>query len=186
MSTPTNLDDTIDSRDIIARFEELESDLDDLKRAVEDAEEALVDAQSDLKGAAEDLTAAVDDLEVEQAEKDIQDLNGKIEDLEAALKLAEGELQDWDDRDEYEALEKLIAEASTCADWQHGAQLIRETYFVDYIEELIDDCYDLPKELTSGEWPYRHITVDYEAAAEEVKSDYTEVDFDGVTYLVRY
>jgi hypothetical protein len=43
----------------------------------------------------------------------------------------------------------------------------------------------MPKELNSGNWPYRHITVDYEAAAEEAKGDYTKVDFAGQTYLIR-
>lgn len=70
-------------------------------------------------------------------------------------------------------------------DWIHGETLIREDYFTTYIEELIADCYRLPKELTSGDWPWRHITVDYDAAADEAKADYMEADFDGVTYYIR-
>lgn len=33
------------------------------------------------------------------------------------------------------------------------------------------------------EWPLRHI--DWDAAAEELKQDYTSVEFDGVTYWIR-
>lgn len=43
----------------------------------------------------------------------------------------------------------------------------------------------MPKELNSGDWPWRHVKVDYEAAAEEAKVDYIEFDWDGVTYLIR-
>lgn len=90
-----------------------------------------------------------------------------------------------DEYDELLALEALAAECEGYGDWEYGEQLIREDYFTDYIEQLIDDCYELPKELTSGKWPYRHITIDYEAAAQEAKADYMEVDYDGVTYLMR-
>lgn len=31
----------------------------------------------------------------------------------------------------------------------------------------------------------RHMTLDYEAAAQEAKQDYMELDFDGVAYLIR-
>jgi hypothetical protein len=86
---------------------------------------------------------------------------------------------------ELATLEKLAEEASGSPDWTYGETLIRETYFTDYIEQLIDDCYEMPKELNSGEWPWRHVTVDYEAAAEEAKADYIDCDFGGVTYLIR-
>ena len=43
----------------------------------------------------------------------------------------------------------------------------------------------MPKEMNSGQWPFRHITIDYEAAAREAEVDYRIVDFDGVEYLIR-
>lgn len=94
----------------------------------------------------------------------------------------------WKNGDEGQELIKLKALADQCegyGDWEHGEQLVNEDHFTKYIEELIDDCYELPKELSSGNWPYRHITIDYEAAAEEAKADYIEVDFDGQTFLMR-
>ena len=131
----SNSDDLIDSRDVIARIEELQDERDSIE--------------------AED---------------------GDISELEA-----------WDEenKEELDALLKLQDEASASPDWHHGETLIREDYFTDYIEELINDCYDMPKEMNSGAWPWRHIAIDYEAAAEEAKQDYIEVDFDGATYLIR-
>jgi hypothetical protein len=42
----------------------------------------------------------------------------------------------------------------------------------------------MPKEMKSGNWPWRHMTIDYEAAAQELKADYNEVTFAGHTYLI--
>ena len=90
--------------------------------------------------------------------------------------------------DEYTELQRLLklqSEAEGSPDWSHGETLIREDYFTSYIEQLIDDCYELPKEFKSGDWPWRHMSIDFEAAANEAKVDYIEADFDGVTYLIR-
>lgn len=69
-------------------------------------------------------------------------------------------------------------------DW-YPVTLISEDYFTAYIQDLIDDCYEMPKEINSGAWPYRHMTIDYEAAAEEAKQDYSEIDIGGTAYLYR-
>ena len=147
-NTIDNTQDIIDSRDIIARIEGLETEL-------ADAHEG-------------DGTTDKPELEdwIEQASKS-----------EAAAFHEEAK--------ELLILRKVAEEASTSADWEYGETLIRESYFEDYIEELIEDCYEMPKQMGSGEWPYRHLTLDIEAAAEEAKQDYMEVDFDGVTYLIR-
>lgn len=74
----------------------------------------------------------------------------------------------------YQQLKEFADGASGCD------EAIADEYFLEYITQIIDDCYDIPKN-ASG-WPYRHIKVDYEAAAEEAKQDYTSVEFGGVTY----
>jgi hypothetical protein len=138
-TTLDNTNEVIDSRDVIARIEELENEQSDLVQQLSDGE--ITEA---------DMIAF-----------------------------------DEDKGRELDALRELAAEAESSPDWIHGEQLIRASYFVQYITELIDDCYDLPKELTSGDWPYRHITIDFEAAAKEAEQDYNSVDFDGVEYLIR-
>jgi hypothetical protein len=86
---------------------------------------------------------------------------------------------------EHAQLIALVGEAESSPDWEHGEQLICESYFTQYIEELIAQCYESPKEFRSGEWPYRHMTFDYEAAAQEAKDDYFEVTLFGSTYFIR-
>ena len=65
-----------------------------------------------------------------------------------------------------------------CTDWHYGETLIRHTYFKDYARELAEDLGEMPTA-----WPYCHI--DWDAAAEDLKQDYSEADLDGVTYYYR-
>lgn len=112
---------------------------------------------------------------------DSRDVIARIEELqdnESRTSLEEEELQE---------LLKLQSEAESSPDWLHGETLIHRSYFVTYIEELIHECYEMPKELKhgSGQWPWRHISLDYEAAANEAKADYFEVYYFGEAYLIR-
>lgn len=171
MKTISNTDNVIDSRDIIKQIDELTGDF-----------QALVD----------DIEAAETDEEREMAFDDLATwLIGHTEivpDLEALDGITFDDVSDWaesDDAHELKALLALADEADCSPDWSYGETLIHEDYFTDYIEELINDCYDLPIGFNSGGWPWRHMTLDYEAAADEAKQDYMEVNFDGATYYIR-
>ena len=90
------------------------------------------------------------------------------------------------DRPQYEALVAFQAECEQyCDDWQYGDSAISEDYFVEYIKQLIQDCYEMPKAFDSGQWPYRHMAIDFEAAAEEARQDYTAITLLGKTFYVR-
>lgn len=116
---------------------------------------------------------------------DIIDSRDIIERLE---ELSSYDLSDLsnDDLEEFRTLKALADEAEPeSQDWVHGEALIRRSYWVQYVEDLIHDCYPIPKEMHSGEWPYTHMTIVYEDAARELESDYASVNFDGVEYLIR-
>lgn len=89
----------------------------------------------------------------------------------------------WDDTadgDALKALKALEEEASGSPDWRYGETLIRDSYFEDYAQELAEDIGAIdPK----ANWPTR--CINWEQAAEELKQDYTAVEFDGVTYWIR-
>lgn len=57
--------------------------------------------------------------------------------------------------------------------------LIHEDYFKTYAQELVQDIGDLPNGIPS------YIEIDWEATADNIRQDYTSVEFDGVTYYVR-
>lgn len=140
-----NAQDTIDSRDVIERIEELQDERQPLADALEEAE-------------------AGDDA--------------------AATAAAESALEEWDasaEGDELKALQALADEAEGyCDDWRHGAQLIRDSHFATYAQELAEEIGAIDR---NAKWPLAHI--DWEAAAEELKQDYTCIDFGGVDYWVR-
>lgn len=54
-----------------------------------------------------------------------------------------------------------------------GLTLVADRHFEDYARELAEDTGMIPDDLL---WPVRHI--DWTAAAEELKQDYTEVDIE--------
>lgn len=151
----SNYDDVIDSRDVIARIEELQEERDDLQTAIDEAEETLEDASEDER-----------------------------EDMNVALGQAQNDFDDWVDENgaELAALESLAEEAAGyAANWHHGATLIRDSYFRDYAMQFADDlgCMDSNQVNT---WPFT--CIDWDQAAEELQADFSAVEFDGITYWV--
>lgn len=154
-NAPSNTDDVIDSRDVIARIEELESERADLAEAVSEAETDVNEA------------ATEDDAE----------------DAQTAHADAVTALATWHESDEGQELKTLKALADQCegyGDWDYGETLIRESYFQSYAQELAEDCGMISKDLA---WPCT--CIDWGQACRELKMDYTEVDFDGVSYFMR-
>jgi len=105
------------------------------------------------------------------------------EDTRHAIIDAESRLIDWEEDgtgEELTALEAVQDEAEGYAsDWRHGEILIHENYFTRYAMEMLADIGDLPRDIP------HYIAIDEEATAENIKADYTSVDFDGQTYYIR-
>jgi hypothetical protein len=173
-SSITNSDDTIDSRDVIARIKELEEEREGLEEAVKDTRNAYRRAHSAWKKAAEGQSA----LLREDTEED-------VDSARETLVAAREELKDWDGFDdggeELTKLKEFAEEAEGyTSEWEDGAYFIRETYFEDHAQEEAESC-GLMENCTG--WPARHI--DWEAAANELKQDYCCIEFDGEDYYVR-
>jgi hypothetical protein len=148
----SNNENVVDSRDIISRIEELRDEI---------SAEAEVDDKE-----AEILNEWLDDQETEYPEfpEGSPTLTGAIREL----------------CDEYRILKELESEAEGYAsDWKFGETLIRDTYWVEYCEELCKDIGDLPKKIPA------YIEIDWEKTAENIKADYTELDWDGAKYYIR-
>ena len=96
------------------------------------------------------------------------------------------ELQDQDERDEEETDELSILVAlnedgeQSAPDWTYGEGMIRDDYFEDYARDLAEDIGAIDPKAT---WPLTYI--DWPAAADALKQDYTSIDVDGLTYWVR-
>lgn len=156
----SNSDDIVDSRDVIARIEELTEELEAKQEAVDSA-----------RALCEELE---DDEDVDKDDK---------EDAATALEMAEEALKEWDEGEEGQELrelQELQSEAEGYApDWSDGATLIRDDHFTDYVQNMLADIGDLPRDLP------HYIVIDWEATASNIQQDYTSVEFGGVTYWVR-
>ena len=122
-------------------------------------------------------------LENEQAalieDRDEAEREGTRDEYRAAVNA----LKEWDECEgiELDALRALAGDASDYApDWEHGAQLIRDTYFREYAEELAEDIGAIDRD---APWPIN--CIDWDEAARQLQMDYTAVDFNGVRYWVR-
>ena len=131
----------------------------------------------------------IDSREIIERIAELQAMNGDdygpegLEDTETVL---ESSLLDDDERDELSALEALASCASEYVeDWEDGATLIRDSYFEDYAREYAEECGYM--ETARGQrgisWPFT--CIDWEQAARELQSDYTSLEFAGVTYWAR-
>jgi hypothetical protein len=92
---------------------------------------------------------------------------------------------DQDERERVQMLRDVLAELpDETVDSPHGnswgCTLIPEDDFAEYAEEFAADIGAINRD---AEWPLNHIN--WEAAAEALKADYTRVDLDGTTYLAR-
>lgn len=149
--------DIIDVRDIIARVEELREEL-------------------------QDLIAAGTEAETNQAGDSTEE---HTDDHYEAVDTAKKELADWkeENSEELETLESLLSDLcdNGCDEQWEGnwypVTLIKESYFDESMDEMVADCYDMPKNLP---W-FMTVTLDYDA----LKQDYTECEFEGDTYYYR-
>jgi hypothetical protein len=188
--TITNTADIIDSRDIIERIEDLESSVLPFRASLvyNDGETPTESEDFATIGEAHDYLC---DLATDCASDDGAALFSKL--CEAfdgnLLAVAAGPLHadiianpdvDEDEVEELRTLKAFAEEGENySSDWNYGATLIREGYFTQYAEELVKDIADLPRDIPS------YIAIDWEKTAENLKVDYTPIEFDGETYLVR-
>ena len=136
----SSFDDYIYVRDVIERFEELESERDSLQEEVaecaENSRENLAEWQEDSGG------------EFRLLESLLADLCGY------------GGFEQWR------------------GDW-YPYELIRDSAFVDAMRELVQDIGALPRDIPA------YLAIDWEKTAENLRDDYSSVDFGGGTYWYR-
>ena len=124
---------------------------------------------------------------------DVRDVIARVEHLEQLRQ--EGPV-DLGDDDNYKDQDDLFAELATLEslleelagnggdeEWRgawYPIGLVRDSYFEDFARDEAEQL-DLVK--SDARWPYT--CIDWKQAAEELKQDYTTVEFDGVTYWYR-
>ena len=72
-----------------------------------------------------------------------------------------------------------VVEDTVGNEFEYGVTLIEESEFEEYVEDELKECGYIPKDFPS--W----IVIDWTETADNVKQDYSELEFEGVTYLYR-
>jgi hypothetical protein len=118
-----------------------------------------------------DLVARLDEL--------IDELDDLTEEMEASADGA-AEAAEW--REERDAIEQIVEtiDGYSGDDAKNGVSLIRDDYFESYARELAEEIGRIDQNV---EWPYTHI--DWAGAANDLQTDYTAVDINGVDYWFR-
>lgn len=147
------MSNNLDTRDLNKRLDELTEKRDDIATAKEELEE--------LK---KELASAGDE-EKEELEEKIADKESDIESLESDF-----------DEDEQEELAELENMESEISEWRDGETLIHEDNWIDYVKVFLEDCGDIPRDLP---W---YIAIDWKETADNLKSDYSEIEYQGNTY----
>lgn len=157
----------LDTRDLNKRLEELN----DIETQINDIEEEITSVKDEILQLEEDHMKC--DAEVSD------DLSDDIVDAKDRLEGLENELDDCRsdyDEGEHDELKDMENNISGFSD---GVQLIPEDEFVEYVQELLVDCGDLPDNIP---W---YITIDWDDTAHNIRHDYSSIDYQGESYLYR-
>ena len=112
---------------------------------------------------------------------DSRDIQERIEELELALEDEDTDEGDRDDiQEELDGWYQVKSEvAESNPEWDDGITFIAYEKFDDYVKEFCEDCGDIPRNLPD------YIVIDWQATADNLQVDYTEVEIQGSIYLFR-
>ena len=144
------------------------------------------------------MTNYVDDLKAEthldkdavdtaiyNTEVEIDEINEEIEEAESGGASGDEIDEELADLEYYKDQLDMLLDFNSNAvgyssEWNHGATAIADEAFVEYAEEF---AYDIGAASSDANWPNAHI--DWEAAADALKQDFTCVELDGDEYWIR-
>lgn len=118
---------------------------------------------------------------------DVRDIIARVEELEYTLN-GEGCNTDAELNDAQNELNELTAiledlkgrggDEQWRGDW-YPIELICDSCFVEYVVNMLDEIGAVPKNLP------HYVEIDFERTADNIRTDYTPTEIDGVTYLYR-
>jgi hypothetical protein len=129
-------------------------------------------------------TLTTQELDLNDDIIDVRGIIARVEDLEKQVPDNDNEFRVWEHAVEFDTLVEILedlkgegGDEQWRGDW-YPVTLICEDYFTKYATELVCEVHDL------GKLPH-FIHIDWEATAREVKTDYSEVGVNGITYFYR-
>jgi antirestriction protein len=167
MSIRLSFDETssiIDSRDVIAKIADLEAEIEGLREEHMTAYQTAVSTKPDERTA--DQKKIVERYLVEQY---------PIGPEAYAEDMLDGE----DSYEELKKLRALVEEGERFPDWKHGSTLVNEDHFEEYAKQFAEDI----GAISNSDWPCCYI--DWKAAANALKMDYSTIEYGGTIFYIR-
>ena len=99
------------------------------------------------------------------------------------IRFEEEEIESWksDWEEELKQIEEIDTIENECSEFSFGETLIDEDDFEEYCQEFIEDCgyisKDMPMIISNN--------IDWAGIADDMKQDYSEIEYQGNTYLYR-
>jgi len=172
-------DDVFDSRDVLELIADLENREAELRYAWHDFEQ---DESTDQIADKEILTITDDGEEMAViVHRNVPTLdNERMKDAkrESAQLIVDALNAYGKEAKTLEALRSLRDDFDA-RDFEDGMTFIADRYFTEYVEELVSEIGDLPREVPG------YIVIDWDATADNIRQDYADVEFFGTTYWVR-
>ena len=158
----------------------------DIQKEIDNIEGLKNDYESDLESLNDELNDLESELYDIENEEDYEDKRNDIENKLEEIAEKENEIQECEfeynrHSEELTELETLKEEIESNSDegFEYGIQLIHENYIDDYLDELLEACGYIPKDLPSC------IEIDWQATYDNMKEDYNEIELNGNTFYVR-
>lgn len=148
-------------------------DIDELNERLEELE-ALRDALDSERENLDNAQTTLDDMDEEATEEDLTAAQKAVEEAEGRVAAAESDFGEEEQR-ELKELQELLDSIGPS-----DGPFIHEDGFKEYAQELAEDIGAIDPRAS---WPLN--CIDWDQAAEELKSDYSTVEFRGNTYYYR-
>lgn len=164
--------DTIDSRDVVERIEELERELSAIECPECEGRGILAGPEEDETGEPVECVACDG-----EGKRDYSQIAPSDLDIDA-----EPYASNADEFEELAILRELVAQIDDTAGDKasDGVCLVRDSYFQQHAQQEAEDCCDIK---AADRWPFT--CIDWEQAARELQMDYSVIDYDNVIYWVR-
>ena len=133
----------------------------------------------------DDLDEEYEDLDESNLNESTSDWSNKqvidSRDIIERLQELEDDVENLDesDKEELELLRAVNEDGQNYSDWEHGESLINDSYWVDYVQEMLEDTGDMPKDLP------HYIVIDWESTARNIQYDYVSIDVGGTDFWIR-
>ena len=112
-----------------------------------------------------------------ETEKEFEDDHAELLEALDAVALNGVSRDEWE---EYQGSKRLNEEGRDAfSEWEDGVTLVAEEAFTEHCEELCEEIGDIPKD-----FPH-YIVIDWDATADNIRADYSEIEISGTTYLGR-